>query len=458
MSKSFIDEYKSKLVTADEAVKVVKSGDWVDYGSFCGQVRALDKALAKRKDELRDVKIWSLVNPYPTEVNVVDPVGDSFVWHSWHLSGGDRKIAATKPVYYSSIKYSELPRYIRERIEPLDVAMMQVCPMDKHGYFNFGPQGSNSRAVCDRAKKIILEVNDKQPKCLGGYEESVHISEVDFIVEGENPGLAQLGAPPATEVDEKIANLILEEMSDGCCIQLGIGGIPNAVGMKIADSDLKDLGCHTEMLVDAYVYMHEAGKMTGKYKGIDPGKMVYTFALGTQILYDFLDENPKCAMYPVDYTNKPSIAALNDKLITINNAIEVDIYGQACSESAGTRQISGTGGQLDFVLAGWDSKGGKSFVATPSAIRGKDGKIKSRIVPMITPGGIITDPRSVADYIVTEYGKYAMKGMSVWQRAEGLIGIAHPEVRDDLIKAAQAQGIWRRTNKIATEAAAAKDK
>jgi acyl-CoA hydrolase len=166
------------------------------------------------------------------------------------------------------------------------------------------------------------------------------------------------------------------------------------------------------------------------------------------MLYDFIDGNPKCAAYPVNYTNKPSIAALNDKLITINNAIEIDLYGQVNSETSGIRHISGTGGQLDYVLAGWESRGGKSFICIPAANIGKDGSIKTRIVPTLASGGIVTDPRSVADYIVTEYGKFAMKGMTVWQRAEGLINIAHPEVRDDLIQAAEAQGIWRKTNRI----------
>jgi len=442
-------EYQSKLVSADQAVKIIKSGDWIDYGGFSGQVRLLDAALAKRKQELQDVKIWSTVNPYPTEVNNVDHTGESFEWHTWHASGGDRKIAnCGKPVYYSSIKYSEVPRYIRERIEPLAVAMLQVCPMDQHGYFNFGPQCSFARAVCDRAQHIIVEVNPNQPLCLGGYEESVHISEVTYVVEGNDYPMPQVPSPPPTDIDNRVAGYILEEITDGCCIQLGIGGMPNAVGMAIAASDLKDLGCHTEMLVDAYVYMHEAGKMTGKFKGTDPGKMVYTFALGTQMLYDFIDGNPKCAIYPVNYTNKPSIAALNDKLITINNAIEVDLYGQVNAETSGTRHISGTGGQLDFVLAGWDSRGGKSFICMPAANIKADGTVQTRIVPTLASGGIVTDPRSVADYIVTEYGKYPMKGMAVWQRAEGLINIAHPDARDDLIKAAQEQKIWRKSNKI----------
>ncbi|WP_061214151.1 acetyl-CoA hydrolase/transferase C-terminal domain-containing protein [Syntrophomonas wolfei] len=444
---NYANEYRKKLVSADEAVKVVNSGDWIDYGSMCGQVVMLDEALAGRKEELKDVKIWTLLTLRRPRVVDVDPEEESFVWHSWHLSAMDRKIAGERAVYYSPIRYSELPRYVREHIEPLAVAMLQVAPMDKHGYFNFGPQNSHSRAVCERARIVIVEVNNRLPRCLGGYEESIHISEVDYIVEGNNPPLPQLPDAASSEVDKKAAEFIIEEMKDECCVQLGIGGMPNAVGKMIAESDLKDLGCHTEMLVDAYVHMYEAGRLTGRKKNIDPGKMVYGFAVGSQRLYDFIDNNPLCASYPVNYTNRPSIAALNDNLITINNAIEIDLYGQVCAESVGTRIISGTGGQLDFVLAAYESRGGKSFICLPSCSE-REGKLESKIVPILKPGAIVTDPRSVAHYIVTEYGKFAMKGMSVWQRAEGLINLAHPQLRDELIQAAQAQGIWRRSNKI----------
>jgi len=443
-----MDEYKKKLVTAEKAVQVVQSGDWVEYGEFTGMVRSLDKALAKRKDELKDVNIRSTVTAYAPEVILADPKGEVFTWNSWHFSGADRRFADKGvPVYYIPIKYSEVPRYVRQEIPDLAVFMLQVGPMDKHGYFNFGPQNSFTKATCERAKTVIVEVNEKMPRCLGGYEESVHISEVDFIVEGENPPLTQLPSPPATVVDQKVAQYILEEMNDGCCIQLGIGGMPNAVGMMIAESDLKNLGCHTEMLVDAYVHMANAGKITGCKKGIDPYKMVYTFALGTQILYDFIDDNPLCAIYPVNYTNKPAISSLNDNLITINNAVEVDIYGQVCSESSGIRHLSGTGGQLDFVLAGYESRGGKSIICLPSSYKGKDGSTKSRIVPTLQVGGIVTNSRSIVHYIVTEYGKVNLKGKSTWERAEALIGIAHPDTREELIKAAEAQGIWRRNKK-----------
>ncbi len=444
---NYVNEYRKKLVSADEAVKVVNSGDWIDYGSMCGQVVVLDEALARRKEELKDVKIWTLLTLRRPRVMDMDPEEESFVWHSWHLSAMDRKIASERAVYYSPIRYSELPRYVREHIEPLAVAMLQVAPMDKHGYFNFGPQNSHSKAVCERARIVIVEVNNQLPRCLGGHEESIHISEVDYIVEGNNPPLPQLPDAASSEVDKKAAEFIIEEMKDECCVQLGIGGMPNAVGKMIAESDLRDLGCHTEMLVDAYVHMYEAGRLTGRKKNIDPGKMVYGFAVGSQRLYDFIDNNPLCASYPVNYTNRPSIAALNDNLITINNAIEIDLYGQVCAESVGTRIISGTGGQLDFVLAAYESRGGKSFICLPSCSE-REGKLESKIVPILKPGAIVTDPRSVAHYIVTEYGKFAMKGMSVWQRAEGLINLAHPQLRDELIQAAQAQGIWRRSNKI----------
>ena len=446
---NYIETYKSKLVTADEAVKVVKSGDWVDVGSINGQVAALDHALAKRKDELKDVKVWSLLTIRKPAILEADPAGESFIWHSWHMSATDRRIAgAGRPVYYAPIRYSELPRYVREHIAPIDVAMIQVGPMDKHPFFNFGPQNSHNQAVCDQAKVLIVEVNENMPRCLGGYDEAIHISEVDFIVEGNNPPLVELPVSPSREVDKKAAQFIIEEMSDDCCVQLGIGGMANAVGKMIADSDLKNLGCHTEMLVDAYVDMFEAGKLTNLKKNINPGKMVYAFALGTQKLYDFIDDNPRCASFPVNYTNRPAIAAQNDKLITINSAIEVDLYGQACSESSGTKHISGTGGQLDFVLAGYESRGGKSFICLPSTYTDKNGRRKSRIIPTLPNGAIVTDPRSVSHFIVTEHGKFDMKGMSVWQRAEGLINLAHPDFRDELVKHAEQQGIWLHHHKL----------
>jgi acyl-CoA hydrolase len=320
--------------------------------------------------------------------------------------------------------------------------------MDKHGYFNFGPSASFQKAQCEKAKVVIVEVNEQMPVCLGGNQEAVHISEVDFIVEGESKPLAQLPAAPITEIDKKIASLIMEEIEDGACIQLGIGGMPNAVGKMIAESDLKDLGVHTEMLVDSFVDMYEAGKITNMRKRLDRGKMVYTFALGTSKLYDFLHENPTCAIYSVDYTNNPFNVAQNDKVVAINNALQVDLYGQVASESSGTRHISGTGGQFDFIYGSFRSEGGKGFICLTSSYKDKNGNLHSRIVPTLEPGTIVTCHRSATFYVVTEYGKAMLKGLSNWERAEALINIAHPEFRDQLVQEAQKMGIWTATNKI----------
>jgi butyryl-CoA:acetate CoA-transferase len=446
---SFREEYKNKLVSADAAAKLIKSGNWVDFGLLAAQPVLLDEALARRKDELRDVKLWSLLTLYPPRVLEADPGGESFVWNSWHFSGSDRAMMKKgRPVYYSPMRYSELPRYVREDIEPLDVAIRQVGPMDRHGFFNFGPQNSHNKAVCERAGIVMVEVNENQPRCLGGYDESIHISEVDYIVEGNHTAMPELAAAEPSELDRKIAALVVPQLEDGCCIQLGIGSLPNMVGTMIAESDLKNLGCHTEMLADSYLDMYQSGKLTGRLKSTDPGKLVYSFALGSRRLYDFIDDNPQCAIYPVDYTNNPAVASSNERLISINNAVEVDIYGQVCSESNGTCHISGTGGQLDFVLAAYQSRGGKSFVCLPSSYRCGDGRLKSRIVPTLARGAIVTDPRTVAQYIVTEHGIFNLKGKTTWQRAEGLIGLAHPDFREELIRAAEAQGIWRRSNKI----------
>ena len=442
--------YQQKLVSADQAAAVVKSGDWVDYAWTTGTPVAVDKAIAKRLPELHNVNFRGGILMWVPEIFKIENPAEHMTWNSWHMSGIERKAIAQGFAFYSPMRYSELPRFYREFAEENrnDVAVFQVAPMDEHGYFNFGPNASHLAAICETSKVVIVEVNENMPVCLGGFEEGVHISQVDMIVEGDNPTIAEMGGGGApSDVDETVAKLIVEEIPDGACLQLGIGGMPNAVGSLIAKSDLKDLGVHTEMYVDAFVDIAEAGKITGAHKNIDKGRQVYGFGAGTKKLYDYLNNNPACMSAPVSYTNDVRVVAQLDNFMSINNAVDIDLFGQVSSESSGIKHISGAGGQLDFVMGAYLSKGGKSFICCSSTFKTKDGELKSRILPTLHPGSIVTDTRANTHYVVTEFGMVNLKGLNTWQRAEALISIAHPQFRDELIKDAEKMNIWRRSNR-----------
>ncbi|MBQ9493067.1 MAG: butyryl-CoA:acetate CoA-transferase [Oscillibacter sp.] len=443
------EEYARKLTTAEEAVKTVQSGDWIDYGWCVCTPWKLDQALAKRWEELTDVKIRGGILLHRPAVFDVPNAPEHFVFNSWHMSGIERKAINEGLAYYIPMRYSELPGFYRNEIRSLDVAMFQVAPMDEHGYFNFGPGGSHLQAVCEVAKKVIVEVNRNVPVCLGGFEHCVHIDNVDMIVEGDNPPMEELGgATVPSEIDLAVANLVVPEIPNGACLQLGIGSMPNAIGKLIAESDLKDLGVHTEMYVDGFVDMAAAGKLTGKCKPFDRGRQVYAFAAGTKKLYDYLHNNPACMAAPVDYVNSIARVQQIDNFISINGAVDVDLYGQVSSESSGTKHISGAGGQQDFVMGAYLSRGGKSFICMSSAVKDKKtGELRSRIRPTLLDGSIVTATRSNLHYLVTEYGKFSVKGKSTWERAEGIIALAHPKFRDELIAAAEKMRIWRRSNK-----------
>ena len=447
MTKRDQDQYRQRLGSADQAAALVKSGDIVFMGEFAQNVEAVDAALALRKSDLRDVILITTTRAKALKCVEVDPGRESFIWNDWHFSGVGRKYGEQGLASYIPFSYHQGPQNVMLYEEP-DVAVVQVTPMDAQGFFNFSTSCSMTLAYCRKAKIVVVEVNTKAPRCLGGLDEAIHISQVDMVVEGPNSLLLQLPEGQASDADRMIAGHVMELLEDGSTIQLGIGALPNIVGSMIAHSGLKDLGVHTEMLADSYVDMYEAGRITGMRKSIDRGKMVYTFAMGSQKLYDFLDNNPVAAIFPASYTNDPSVIGQNPKVVAINNAIEVDLFTQVASEAAGTRQISGTGGQLDFILGAYKSEGGKGLICINSTFKKKDGTIGSRIVPTLSAGTIVTCPRSIVHYVVTEFGYAQMKAKSTWQRAEALINISHPDFREQLIKEAESMGIWRRSNKI----------
>jgi acyl-CoA hydrolase len=433
------DALRAKLITPDDAAALVKSCDWVEYGGAVCQPELFDQALARRTRELESVKIRSLVTMTPRAVLEADPKGEHFLWFNWHFSAYDRAQNVDGRCNYIPMNYGELPGYYRRFIDPPDVVCIKTCPMDEHGYFNFGPAVSHAKALTERAKIVIVETCESLPYVYG-QEEAVHLSEVTHVIDGGTGTVAELGNPPVNDIDRKVATIIAGELEDGSCVQIGIGGMPNAVCTALKDAGLRDLGIHTEMFVDGMIDLVEAGLVTGARKTIDPFQIVFTFAMGSRRQYDFIDRNPRVRSHPVDYTNLPHQIARNERVISINNTTEMDLQGQAASESAGHRHLTGTGGQLQFVRGAFASEGGKSFICLASTYERK-GERKSRIVPTLTPGNVVTTPRTDTMYVVTEYGIVNLKGKSVAERARALIGIAHPDFRESLEREARERNI-----------------
>lgn len=451
MANTYLQEYKQKLITAEQAASQIKSGDRILYAVFAGRPADFDIALAKRKEELFDVQITQCGGNQlgPASTAYADPSGQHFTNNSWFFDGIDRKLHDRDMMYYHPCQFGQLQDIIGSDLFPYDIYVQKVSPMDQHGFFSFGLSNVNSLESCLGAKKVILEVNDNMPRVPGGSEDAVHISMVDYIIESANPPLLVL--PPSRETsaaDIAMAELLLPEIPDRACLQLGIGALPNLLGDLLCDSDLRDLGIHTEMFVDSMVNLFLSGKVTNRYKTTDRCKITFTFSIGSPSTYDFMADNPLMASHCGRYTNNARLIATNDNFISINNTVMMDLFSQACSESSGARHISGTGGQIDFINGSWFSQGGKSFLCLTSTYTDRNGQLKSRIVPTLPPGSIVTTARTFIDYVVTEYGKVQLKGKPTWHRAEELISIAHPQFRDDLIQAAQTMKIWRRSNKI----------
>ena len=435
-------EYRSKCCTPQRAVQLVRDGDWVDYTHGITFPQILDQALAERTGELKDVKIRCMFCLKRPEVMERDPHNVSFTYHTWHSSSVDRRAINEGHAYFTPVQYSQLAEYYRRRLAPVDVVMMTVSPMDRHGNFSFACNPSATQGILDAADRIILEVNPNLPEAYGLGGDFIHISDVDAIVESDAPVLTAPN-PPVREMDKKIASYLFPYLKDGMTLQIGVGGIPNALGTLIADSDLKDLGMHTEYLSDGYLKLYESGKITDRRKELLPGKGVYGTCAGSPDLYDFVDHNRALLSAPIEFVNHMDRIRQLDQFVSINGCLAVDLYGQVCSESAGLRHISGSGGQVDFINGAFWSAHGQAFLTMPSTYTDRQGIVHSRIQPYFSHGDIITTARAVTPSIVTEYGVAELVGKTTWQRAEALIAIAHPDFRESLIRAAEAQHIWR---------------
>jgi acyl-CoA hydrolase len=430
---------RAQRISAEDAAALVRSGDWVEYGAGMGQPDVFDSALAERVDELQDVKIRACLTLRPRAVLEADPGRDHFHWFNWHFTGYDRAKGDIGCANYIPCNLGEIPDYYRRFIDPPEIAVIQTCPKDSRGFYNFSLATLWERAIVERAKVVVVEESSGLP-FLEGLENAVHESEVDYVIEGSGDGPPEIPNPPPTDIDRAVAQLIAAEIEDGSCLQIGIGAMPNAVCSLLLESGVRDLGIHTEMLTDGIIDLYRAGVVTGARKKLYPGKVVCTFGVGTKMQYETADRNPDFLCHAVDLINLPDIVMQNDAVVAINNTTQMDLQGQAASESAGHRHISGTGGQSQFVRGAYASAGGKSFICMSSAYE-RRGVRASRIVVDLTPGNVVTATRSDIMYVVTEYGIVNLKGKSVPERARAMISIAHPDFRDGLEREARGHGL-----------------
>jgi len=421
-------DYKAKLRTAEDAVSFIKSGDRVYYGGNAAIPQTLVRALAARKAELEDVQLNHVLLLGDDPLSAPDMAGH-FRHNSLFVGPADRKAVNDGRADYVPIFLYMIPRLFTDRVVPVDVAMVAVSPPDEHGYMSLGVETLASRAACNAARHVIVQVNERMPRVLG--DSFLHVRNVDCIVEASE-SLPTLEPGPPTEVELAISKNIMELVEPGMTVQMGIGGIPDAVFAGLEGS--LDLGIHTEMLSDQAMHAIERGVVTGAKKTIHQGKVVITFALGSEELYDYLDNNPLIEAHPVDYVNDPFIISQNEKMLAINSAVEVDLTGQVCSDSIGTFIYSGFGGQVDFIRGAARSKGGKPVIALSSTAKG--GTL-SRIVPLLKPGAGVVTSRADVHYVVTEFGTAKLFGKNLRERAEALIKIAHPDHQEEILLAAK---------------------
>lgn len=431
---------RPKFVTPEEAVKAVQSGDWVDYGFGAGFPELLDRALAARRGEVRDVKIrGGLVIRPRIEVVESDPAQESFSYYSWHIGDYERKLQSRGLVKFMPVMLRSLPYLYRDRHLRCDVAFVPVSRPDAEGYCGLGISNYAWRTILESARTVIFEINEHYPRLHGvNGSHRVHLSEADYVVEGTHEPLPVRSYRAPSETDIAIAKRVVEQIPNGAVLSLGVGGVPYTVAKLLADSDRRDLGCHTGTISDAFLELYKAGKLTNARKELDTGLSAWNLAMGSQTLYDWLDAEPEL-FHPgdLDYIHSVERISRLSNVISINGGVQLDLMGQENAESAGTRQLSGIGGQMDFLEGAFRSKGGKGFICINSSRVTKDGERKSNIVAAIPAGSTISAPRTMIQYVATEYGIASLSGKTLRERAEAMAAIAHPDFREELLKYAR---------------------
>ena len=425
------DIHKNKLVSAEQALKAVNSGNRVVIGHACGEPPSLVEALVARAPELANVEIVHMVAMGPAKYSQPG-MEKSFRHNALFVGGSTRKAVEEGRADFTPCFFSEIPRLFKNGFLPVDVALIQVTPPDSEGLCSLGLSVDYTLPAAESARIVIAQMNNNLPRTGGAR---ISLDSINYIVEKDEP-LIELKPPKIGDLEKQIGENVAALIPDGATLQLGIGAIPDAVLLFLKNK--KDLGIHSEMFSDGVVVLAEAGVITNRKKTQNPGKFIATFLMGTQKLYDFVNNNPDVELRPVDYTNDPYVIGSHDNMMSINSALQVDFMGQVNAEMIGSRQFSGIGGQVDFVRGASRSFGGKSIIALPSTAA--SGTV-SRICSELDPGAAVSTSRNDVHYIVTEWGVAELRGKSLRKRAEALIAIAHPDFREMLTVTARKKGL-----------------
>lgn len=427
---NWLDLYRDRIQTPEQAAAQIQSRTRVFLTGNCSVPQRVLAAVVQRAPQLRGVEICQVLT-----VGTADHVSVGMELHlrvnTLFISDNVRAAVNEGRADFTPCFLSEIPGLFKSGLLPLDVALVQVSPPDEHGFCSFGVEVGVTKPAAQSARRVIAEVNPRMPRTLG--DSFIHVSKLDAIVPVDYP-LPAVHMASTDEVTERIADHVATLIPDAATLQTGIGAIPDAVLRRLADR--RDLGIHTELFSDGVIDLVNRGVITGERKTLHPGKIVAGFLLGTQRLYEFVNDNPVVELRPTDYVNDPFVIAQNERMVAINSAIEVDLTGQVCADSIGTRLYSGVGGQVDFIYGAARSKGGVPIIALPSSLTKKDGSSLSKIVPMLKPGAGVVTTRNHVHYVVTEYGVADLYGKTIAQRAQALVAIAAPEFREELIRSA----------------------